>query len=230
MFEELLRTYFDQHTFRPGQLEAIQGIEVAHRDTLVVLPTSTGKTLIFQFLTILNRQRCSTAVTVVVSPLIALMVDHVASWNRLFVCAPDGTMARRGSDPAGPPVAVLLGTAQQDAGVEPDAIRGTYPVVYLSPEKLPFLSHRIHAHVHLLVIDECHCISEHGNSFRPAYRNVRACFPGVRTLALTATAPPDIADDILANLALNDPLLVRLSMYRPNLQPYVTAINRQKLL
>jgi ATP-dependent DNA helicase RecQ len=88
----------------------------------------------------------------------------------------------------------------------------------MAPEKLPFLPKSIVPYVQLLAIDECHCISEHGNSFRPAYRTIRPFFENVPTLALTATAPPDIKADILANLALMDPKIIRMSMCRPNLR------------
>ena len=220
MYTDLLATYFGHTAFRPGQLEAIESV-VSNHDTLVVLPTSTGKTLIFQFLTILNRQTTATAVTIVISPLIALMVDQVAHWNRAFVRTPEGQLARRASserDGSHDRVAVLLGTAQDDPHAEADAVRGLYPVVYLAPEKLPYLSPLLRIHVTLLVIDECHCISDQGNAFRPAYRMIRPFFAGVRTLALTATAPPALTADLLANLALDNPAVIRLSMARPNLQ------------
>jgi ATP-dependent DNA helicase RecQ len=219
MLCDTLETYFGFSQFRPGQQEAIHSVVTDRRPTFVVLPTSTGKTLIFQLITILNRKRDPTGITVVISPLIALMTDQVDKWNRDFVVTVDGQIARRtkGSS-VDRPVAVLLGSAQDDPAVEPDALRGLYPVVYMAPEKLPFLPKSIVGRVQLLVIDECHCISEHGNSFRPAYREIRPFFADVPTLALTATAPPDIQADILTNLALDNPTIIRMSMYRPNLR------------
>jgi ATP-dependent DNA helicase RecQ len=218
MMNETLERYFGFSHFRPGQEEAIHSVVIDKRPTFVVLPTSTGKTLIFQFITILNRQRDPSGVTIVISPLIALMTDQVEKWNRDFMLTDDGHIEKRTDGSVDRPVAVLLGSAQEDPMVEPNALRGLYPVVYMAPEKLPFLPKSIVGRVKLLVIDECHCISEHGNSFRPAYREIRPFFETVPTLALTATAPPDIQADILANLALDTPNIIRMSMYRPNLR------------
>jgi len=218
-YTDTLCTYFGFSEFRPGQLDAIQSVLTEKRPTFVVLPTSTGKTLIFQLITIVNRQQVPTGVTVVISPLIALMTDQVSNWNRAFALDVNGQIIKRTAQSVGgTPVAVLLGSAQDDPAVKPNALRGMYPVVYMAPEKLPFLSSAIIDHVQLLVIDECHCISEHGNSFRPSYRAIRPFFDGVQTLALTATAPPDIQVDILTNLALDNPKIIRMSMHRPNLR------------
>jgi ATP-dependent DNA helicase RecQ len=226
MHDSTLQTHFGFTSFRPGQLETIKSILSDDRDTFSVLPTSTGKTLIFQFITIVKRRQKVTGVTVVISPLIALMIDQVEKWNNEFNQTSDGQIHRRTrksdngveNNNTELPVAVLLGSAQSDECVERNALQGLYPVVYMAPEKLPYLPKSMVDRVHFLVIDECHCVSEHGNSFRPAYRQIRPFFTNTRTLALTATAPPDIQKDILSNLALDDPQIVRLSMYRPNLR------------
>ena len=218
MYADILLSYFGFSDFRAGQLEAITSVLADKKDTFVVLPTSTGKTLIFQFITIVNRKRAPTGITIVISPLIALMTDQVDKWNHEFMLGDDGQIVPRLPGIIGRPVAVLLGSAQQDPLVEPDALQGLYPVVYMAPEKLPYLSSCIVERVQLLVIDECHCISEHGNSFRPAYRSIRPFFATTRTLALTATAPPSIQEDILTNLVLDDPTIIRMSMHRPNLR------------
>jgi ATP-dependent DNA helicase RecQ len=212
----LLRTYFVYDTFRTGQLETITNIIENKRDVLTVLPTSTGKTLIYQFLTIYMRNQDPLGITVVVSPLISLMIDQVNSWNGLFSLE-NGVIIRDTAKTSNP-VAVLLGSAQDDSTVELRACSGEFPVVYISPEKLQFLSKNIFKHVKLLVVDECHCISEHGNSFRPSYRTLRTYFPGVQTLALTATAPDRIQRDIVNNLELTNPVLVKGSVYRDNLR------------
>ena len=217
VYNAILKRYFGFSDFRSGQLEAIQSVLTDERDTFVVLPTSTGKTLIFQLITIVLRGCHPTGVTIVISPLIALMTDQVEAWNRNFMLE-DGQIVRRTVGSIGMPVAVLLGSAQDDETVEPNALKGMYPVVYMAPEKLPYLPKSIVDRVKLLVIDECHCISEHGNSFRPAYRAIRPFFANTRTLALTATAPLDIQEDILDNLALVNPNIIRMSMHRPNLR------------
>jgi ATP-dependent DNA helicase RecQ len=216
-YNAILERYFGFSDFRSGQLEAIESVLTDKRDTFVVLPTSTGKTLIFQLITIVLRGCHPTGVTIVISPLIALMTDQVEAWNRDFMLK-DGQIVRRTVGSIGMPVAVLLGSAQDDETVEPNALKGIYPVVYMAPEKLPYLPKSIVDRVNLLVIDECHCISEHGNSFRPAYREIRPFFTNTRTLALTATAPPDIETDILNNLSLENPNVIRMSMSRPNLR------------
>jgi ATP-dependent DNA helicase RecQ len=225
VYDTILQSHFSFPSFRPGQREIINSILCDDRDTFGVLPTSTGKTLIFQLITIFKRRKNETGITIVISPLIALMIDQVQKWNTAFFQGSDGQIHRRdtknvqmcmGDDVF--PVAVMLGSAQEDAGVEGGALRGLYPVVYMAPEKLPHLPSSLVASVHFLVIDECHCISEHGNSFRPAYRQIRPFFPVTRTLALTATADPDTQKDILDNLVLNNPRIVRMSMYRPNLR------------
>ena len=233
MYTPVLKTLFGFDQFRPGQLETIEAVLDENRPTLSVLPTSTGKTLIFQFITIMKRRRVDpTGITVVISPLVALMVDQVAKWNALFAQDSDGQIVRSGTAAAAAgcrPVAVLLGSAQTDTAAEPDAIAGRYPVVYMAPEKLPYLADSIVRRVQFLVIDECHCISEHGNSFRPAYRNIRTFFGAVPTLALTATAPPSVQDDILQNLALENPRIIRTSMYRPNLRLTVSPKQSRSL-
>jgi ATP-dependent DNA helicase RecQ len=228
-YDDILQTHFGFKSYRPGQRETVQSILCDDRDTFSVLPTSTGKTLIFQLITIVKRRQNVTGVTIVISPLIALMIDQVQKWNTEFTQSPDGQIQRRELDILGsttttatsmtmPPVAVLLGSAQEDESVEQNALRGLYPVVYMAPEKLPYLPKAMVSTVHFLVIDECHCVSEHGNSFRPAYRQIRPFFMDTRTLALTATAPPDTQKDLLKNLALDNPQIVRLSMQRPNLR------------
>jgi ATP-dependent DNA helicase RecQ len=225
IYETILQSHFGFSCFRPGQREVIRSILCDDRDTFGVLPTSTGKTLIFQLITIIKRRRQGSGITVVISPLIALMIDQVHKWNSEFVQSSDGQIHPRDTNGVGQtegddalPVAVFLGSAQEDVDVESGALRGMYPVVYMAPEKLPYLPKSLVAKVQFLVIDECHCVSEHGNSFRPAYRQIRPFFPETRTLALTATADPDTQQDILQNLALHDPQIVRLSMYRPNLR------------
>lgn len=226
-YSELLSKYFSFSTFRSGQLETIKAIREEKRDVLTVLPTSTGKTLIFQYLTITQRHENPNAITVVISPLIALMIDQVEKWNTSFGCTSKGIIVPLTTDQDSlsstdnnslQRVATFLGSAQTDPEVEKDVIQGKYPVVYLAPEKLAYLSKQFLDQVILLVVDECHCISEHGKSFRPSYRTIRSFFPEIRTLALTATAPQQIETDILTNLLMDRPKIIRTSMYRSNLR------------
>lgn len=219
MYIDILKQYFGHDTFRSGQLETIEHILSDKKDVITILPTSTGKTLIYQLITIVLRNQDPTVITVVISPLIALMIDQVNAWNRKFRLDNDGRIVVRNTidlcDQR--PVAILLGSAQEDNTIEDRAFTGKFPVVYISPEKLKFIRSDIQ-HVNMLVVDECHCISEHGNSFRPAYRHIRSFFPRVQTLALTATVTSDILDDIITNLELINPVFVKGSMYRENLK------------
>ena len=218
-YRHVLSELFGFKDFRPGQHEAIQSILEDRRHTMVVLATSTGKTLIYQFISILKHRINPKGVTVVVSPLIALMIDQVNKWNEMFHMGADGSIKpREDTDVLDTPIAVLLGSAQHDHIVEARALNGAYPVVYIAPEKIPHLSRSFIDSVHFLVIDECHCISEYGNSFRPAYRQIRQYFEHTQTLALTATATYDIQCDILTNLKLDNPRVIRMSMHRPNLR------------
>jgi ATP-dependent DNA helicase RecQ len=218
---DTLEQYFGFNSFRSGQLETIKLVIEDKHDVLTVLPTSTGKTLIYQFLTIQHHIEYPNDITIVVSPLISLMIDQVKSWNTRFTLEKNTIVRNNNSTTTSEnqsPVAVLLGSAQTDETIENRAVNGEFPVVYVSPEKLPFLSSDLIDRVHLLVVDECHCISEHGNSFRPSYRTIRQYFPGVRTLALTATAPSSVRDDIIENLELVEPIIVKGCVYRPNLK------------
>jgi ATP-dependent DNA helicase RecQ len=210
----VLSELFGFEHFRPGQLDVIQNVLDRDLDTVGILPTSTGKTLIFQLITAVKRRVDPAGITLVVSPLIALMQDQVRSCNALLAIDSAGCIVGGGGQKE---VATMLGSAQNDPDADRDAMMGRYPLVYVSPEKLPFLPSKLLSRVFLLVVDECHCVSEHGNSFRPAYRKIRSYLPGVRTLALTATTTAAMEADIVDNLAMEQPVVVRTSMYRKNL-------------
>jgi ATP-dependent DNA helicase RecQ len=219
LYTDILHSFFGFSVFRDGQLESIRCIAEEGRDVLAVLPTSTGKTLIYQLLTIIQRQQDRSSITLVVSPLVALMADQISSWNRKFILDECGLIQTRGSSSAVSPVAIALGSAQTgQENLEMRACTGEFPVVYVAPEKLPFMPVDFLRLVKLLVVDECHCISEHGNSFRPAYRNIRTFFRGVQTLAVTATAPSAVSEDIINNLEIPDAKTIRTGIYRPNLR------------
>ena len=198
----LLKAHFGYDEFRPLQREIMEAA-LGGRDVLAILPTGAGKSLCYQ-LPALARD----GVTLVVSPLIALMKDQVDQLTASGVAAtflnstlgPD-EMRRRLMDIRG----------------------GDCKLVYLAPERLmsgDFLSEVRTWNVTALAVDEAHCISEWGHDFRPEYRRLhelREALPGVPAIALTATATPRVQKDILAQLGLGDPAVFLASFNRPNL-------------
>ncbi len=198
----MLKQYFGFTAFRPLQEEIIADT-LAGRDVFAVLPTGGGKSLCFQ-LPALARE----GLTVVVSPLIALMKDQV-----------DALQA------AGVPATFL--NSSLAAGESRPRLRGLhnseYRLLYVAPERLllpGFLDDLKGWGVNLFAIDEAHCISEWGHDFRPEYRQIaslRALFPKVPVMALTATATERVRGDILEQLHLRDPACYVASFNRPNL-------------
>lgn len=196
-----LKAYFGFDRFLPLQEEIIAKV-LAKRDTLVLMPTGGGKSLCYQLPALRFK-----GLTLVVSPLIALMKDQV-----------DGLVAN------GVPAGLLNSTlAQQEANqVQEQARLGKIKILYVAPERLAlpgFQRFLQSLEVSLIAIDEAHCISEWGHDFRPAYRRIGVLRSGLRcpTLALTATATPSVRADVIACLALDRPLTVVRSFDRPNL-------------
>jgi ATP-dependent DNA helicase RecQ len=198
----LLKEHFGFTSFRPLQENIIRDA-LAGRDVLALLPTGGGKSLCFQ-LPALARS----GLTVVISPLIALMKDQV-----------DGLRAN------GIPATFLnssLSPEESRARLR-GLHRGEYRLLYLAPERLMLpgsLSDLQNWQVNLLAIDEAHCISEWGHDFRPEYRQLvemRDRFPFLPIMALTATATERVRDDIVKLLRLHDPANYVASFNRPNL-------------
>src|SRR5437016_11862665 len=186
----LLKQYFGFTTFRPLQEEIIQSA-LAGQDVFAVLPTGGGKSLCFQ-LPALARP----GLTVVVSPLIALMKDQVGAMQASGVAA----TFLNSSLAAGEARARLRGLHH-----------GEFRLLYVAPERLMlsgFLSDLQRWKVSLFAIDEAHCISEWGHDFRPEYRQLaelRKLFPTVPMMALTATATERVRQDIVTQLHLREP-------------------------
>ncbi|MBI4437897.1 DNA helicase RecQ [Candidatus Uhrbacteria bacterium] len=197
-----LKTHFGFDAFRPLQEEIVTTV-LARQDTLVLMPTGGGKSMCYQLPALLLD-----GVTLVVSPLIALMKDQVDALNG-----------------SGVPAAYLNSSlcAKDAAGVQEDALAGKVKLLYVAPERLASFSFRPffkRLNVSLVAIDEAHCISQWGHDFRPEYgnlRDVRALFPEVPLIALTATATPQVREDIVASLGLRDVKTFVSSFNRPNL-------------
>ncbi|MBL8862223.1 MAG: DNA helicase RecQ [Planctomycetes bacterium] len=204
-FEDVVhhvRHAFGFDALRPIQEAAVRAT-LAGRDVVVVMPTGGGKSLCFQAPALVRA-----GLTVVVSPLIALMEDQVAGLVENGVAAAQLTSSQ---------------TPEERREVERRIARGGLQLLYVAPERLAaegFLAWLEQSGMSALAVDEAHCISHWGHDFRPEYRlvgEVRARFPHVPILALTATATPEVRADIVRNLGLADPLVLVGGFDRPNL-------------
>ena len=198
-----LQQHFGFAAFRPGQREACEAA-VAGRDVLVVMPTGSGKSLCYQLPALVRDD-----LTIVVSPLVALMQDQVEALH-----------ARGVGD------RVALVNAQQDgaanAGALERACDGRLRLLYVAPERFSspgFVKRIAAARVGLFVVDEAHCVSQWGHDFRPDYFRLAdaARYVGAQAIvASTATATPRVAADIVRRLSLRDPVRVATGFDRPN--------------
>ena len=198
----MLRDCFRVQEFRVGQREAIEAV-LAGRDALVIMPTGSGKSLIYQLPALLLP-----GLTVVVSPLISLMKDQTDKMEEL------GVDART----------INSSLTDREQSREEDAVEaGAGKILYLTPERFrdrDFFEILLGREVSLFVIDEAHCISQWGHDFRPDYMMLgsiaeRLGRPPI--LALTATAPPEVQEDIARQLRMVDPFRVVGELIRPNL-------------
>lgn len=197
-----LKKYFGYDEFRPLQKEIIEKV-LAKEDCVVLMPTGGGKSLCFQLPALLNE-----GITVVISPLISLMKDQVDSLLQSGVSA-----ALINSSLTGSAINAVISEIKA----------GTIKIVYIAPERLGITAFEALLHtlpISLFAIDEAHCISEWGHDFRPEYRNLnklRAKFPNIPIIALTATATEKVRADIVKQLALPQPNIFISSFNRQNL-------------
>jgi len=201
--ERTARARFGIERFRPGQRELIDAV-LSGRDALGILPTGAGKSLCYQLPSLFLK-----GLVVVVSPLIALMQDQEERLARAAV-----ESARLDSS---------VKESERDER-ERQLESGEHDIVLVTPERLQSAEHLAPLRergVALFVVDEAHCISQWGHDFRPAYAALRHVIEELgrpTVLALTATAPPDVARDVQASLGMRAPRLVYGGIERPNLR------------
>jgi len=200
--KEILKQYWGYSEFKTSQEQIIDAV-LAKKDVLALLPTGGGKSLCFQIPALVNQGIC-----IVVSPLIALIKNQVDTLKEKGIKA----IALTGNIPQNELIDLL-----------DNCLYGNYKFLYLSPERLrqDIIKDRIlQMNVNLIAIDEAHCISQWGNDFRPAYLDcaiLRDLAPDVPIIALTATATPEVARDIVENLKLQDFYLEKTSFSRDNI-------------
>jgi ATP-dependent DNA helicase RecQ len=198
----LLKQYFGYESFRPLQQEIISAT-MCGKDVVAILPTGAGKSLTFQLPAL-----AEDGVTLVVSPLIALMKDQVDSLTASGIPA---TFLNSSLDPS-------------EARDRSEALsNGDYKLLYAAPERVMtpgFIADLKRWNIKRIAVDEAHCISEWGHDFRPEYRQLaqlRKHLPGIPFLALTATATPKVRQDIARQLQMEKPEKFLASFNRPNL-------------
>ena len=201
--EEILHKWWGYNEFRPMQREIIESV-LSGNDTLALMPTGGGKSLTFQIPAL-----ALDGLTIVITPLIALMKDQVDNLRRRGISA----------------VAVHSGMDQHRIEIALDnCAYGDVKMLYLSPERLATEAFRVRLkvmNVSLVVVDEAHCISQWGYDFRPSYlriAEIREYAPKATFLALTASATELVAKDIMCRLGFNQGVVLRSSFARPNLQ------------
>ena len=218
---EALKTYFGYDDFRPLQEEIVKSV-LDGRDTLALMPTGGGKSLCFQVPTMAMNGLC-----LVITPLIALMKDQVENLRKRDIRA----------------AAIYTGMTYDQQKVALDNCQwGPYRFLYVSPERLEseeFRERLCRLPICLIAVDEAHCISQWGYDFRPSYlkiAEIRDLINEPRTknqdkrvpiLALTATATPEVVDDIQERLAFSEKNVLRKSFARKNLSYVVRQTNKK---
>lgn len=202
IFHKILREYWGYSEFRPLQEDIIKSV-FSGKDTLGLMPTGGGKSITFQVPALAKEGIC-----LVITPLIALMKDQVDNLKEKGIRA----------------LSIYSGMSHNEIVITLDnAILGDYKFLYISPERLGtqlFQAKLRSMNVCLLAIDESHCISQWGYDFRPSYMNIadiRKELPSVPVLALTATATPEVTEDIQNILGFKEKNVFRKSFERKNL-------------
>jgi ATP-dependent DNA helicase RecQ len=212
--KENLKRIWGYPSFRTGQDKAIDSA-LKGKETVVLFPTGGGKSLCYQVPATLFE-----GLTLVISPLVALMQDQVEQLQEKGVRA------------------TFINSTIPGFEVEQrliNARNGMYKLLYLAPERLstPLWQNMVtELNLSLVAVDEAHCISQWGHDFRPSYRQIREQLSPVsenlRWMALTATATPEVRDDIISNLEFTDPVVVASGFKRPNLRWWVNHTEQKK--
>lgn len=203
---QILQKYWKHSTFRTPQDEIIQSV-LDGNDTFALLPTSGGKSVCYQIPGMI-----SSGITLVISPLIALIKDQVNNLQQKDIKA----------------VALIGGINQNEiSDLLDNCLFGNYKFLYLSPERLQqeWIVERLKLlPISLIAIDEAHCVSQWGHDFRPAYlkiKDLKTHFPAIPFIALTASATFRVQQDIIEHLALKNPVVFKKSFARENLGYHV---------
>jgi ATP-dependent DNA helicase RecQ len=206
---EILEKYWKHTSFRPLQQEIIDSV-LNGNDTFALLPTGGGKSICFQVPALMQDGIC-----LVISPLVALMKDQVQNLQKRDIKA----------------MALTGGMTLNETLIALDNCQfGNYKFLYLSPERLQsdWIIERLKKlPINLIAIDEAHCVSQWGHDFRPAYLKIallKPHFPKTPFMALTASATQRVQDDIILQLALNQPVLFKKSFLRANIAYMVFEI------
>ncbi len=199
---ELLKSVFGHKQFRSLQEDAVDAI-LHQRDLLMIMPTGGGKSLCYQLPSLMMP-----GVTVVVSPLLALMHDQV--------------LALKANDIKAEMISSMQSREELDL-IRYELLSGQLKLLYVAPERFSspvFLELLKQVRINFFVIDEAHCVSEWGHEFRDDYRKLnllRENFPGISIAAFTATATPKVQSDITSSLCLMKPVEIRGKLFRKNL-------------
>lgn len=211
--EEVLKKHFGFDSLRPGQDDVVEAI-MSGQDALAIMPTGKGKSLCYQLPAL-----CRPGVTIVVSPLIALMKDQVDALQARGIAA----------------AAINSSLGADEYRQVMSALRyGELKIVYVAPERFGqegFMSMLSGMQIGLLAIDEAHCLSQWGHDFRPDYLRlgrVREALGCPQTVALTATATAHVREDILSTLQLRDPAVIVSGFARENLDFKITHCESRK--